>query len=157
MLVRNLVRSLVEHGEIVTTEAKAKETKRWADKLIGKAQKNTVATKRQLHAFFGTREVVNTLVDKIAPSMKKRVSGFSRIVKLGKRRGDNTELVKLSLVEKSEKLGTLKSGIDYSSRQTKKKKSASAQKITKPKKLARKAVAKKSVTKKTTKIAKKNK
>lgn len=105
-LLRNLVRSLVEHGEVETTEAKAKETKRWADKLIGKAQTDTLATRRQLHTFFGKRDVVNTLVDRVAPALKDRKSGFSTIEKLGNRRGDNSKLVKLSLVEKSvHKLG----------------------------------------------------
>ncbi|HEX9817826.1 MAG TPA: 50S ribosomal protein L17 [Patescibacteria group bacterium] len=113
MLLRNLVRSLVEQGEITTTQAKAKETKRWADKLIGQAQSQSLATRRRLHRFFGTTDVVNTLVDKVAPAMNKRTAGFSRITNLGQRRGDNTELVKLSLVEKPESLGTLKSGKQF--------------------------------------------
>ena len=100
-LFRNLVRALVEHGYVETTEAKAKEIKRLADKLIGKAQNDTLATRRQLHSFFGKRDVVNTLVDRVAPAMKDRKSGFSTIEKIGNRRGDNTELAKLSLVEKS--------------------------------------------------------
>ncbi len=100
-LLRNLVRSLVEHGQVETTEAKAKEVKRWADKLIGKAQTDSLATRRQLHTFFGKRDVVNTLVDRVAPALKDRKSGFSTIEKLGNRRGDNSKVVKLSLVEKS--------------------------------------------------------
>lgn len=100
-LFRNLVRALVEHGYVETTEAKAKEIKRIADKLIGKAQNDTLATRRQLHSFFGKRDIVNTLVDRVAPAMKDRKSGFSTIERIGNRRGDNTELVKLSLVEKS--------------------------------------------------------
>ena len=100
-LLRNLVRSLVEHGEVETTEAKAKEVKRWADKLIGKAKDDSLVTRRQLHSFFGKRDVVNTLVDRVAPAMKDRISGFSTIKKLGKRRGDNSDLVKLSLIEEA--------------------------------------------------------
>ncbi|MBT4123895.1 MAG: 50S ribosomal protein L17 [Candidatus Pacebacteria bacterium] len=100
-LLRNLLRSLVEHGEVVTTEAKAKEIKRWADKLISKAQNDTLATRRQLHSFFGKRDIVNTLVDRVAPAMKDRKSGFSSISKIGTRRGDNADVVKLSLMEKS--------------------------------------------------------
>jgi len=100
-LLRNLVRFLIEHGQVETTEAKAKEVKRWADKLIGKAQTDSLAVRRQLHTFFGKRDVVNTLVDKVAPAMKDRKSGFSAIEKLGNRRGDNSKVVKLSLVEKS--------------------------------------------------------
>ncbi|MCC6711380.1 MAG: 50S ribosomal protein L17 [Candidatus Pacebacteria bacterium] len=100
-LLRNLVRSLVEHGQVETTEAKAKEVKRWADKLIGKAQTDSLAVRRQLHTFFGKRDVVNTLVDKVAPAMKDRKSGFSKIEKIGNRRGDNSKVVMLSLVEKA--------------------------------------------------------
>jgi large subunit ribosomal protein L17 len=100
-LLRNLVRSLIEHGEIETTEAKAKEVKRLSDKIIGKAKTDSLPTRRQLHTFFGKRDVVNTLVERVAPAMKDRVSGFSRIEKLGKRRGDNSDLVKLSLIEEA--------------------------------------------------------
>jgi large subunit ribosomal protein L17 len=108
MLFRNLVRSLVESGEIVTTEVKAKETQRIADKLIGKAKTDSLATRRTLHQFFGRRDVVNTLVDTVAPVFATRVSGFTRITTVGTRRGDNTKVVTLSLVEKPAKLGTLK-------------------------------------------------
>ncbi|NCN50895.1 MAG: 50S ribosomal protein L17 [Candidatus Pacebacteria bacterium CG_4_9_14_3_um_filter_40_12] len=108
MLLRNLVRSLIEVGEITTTEAKAKETKRIADKLIGKARVESNANRRLLHTFFGKRDVVNTLVDRIAPVFKERISGFTTLKASGTRRGDNTKLMTLSLVEKPEVLGTLK-------------------------------------------------
>ncbi|MCA9369219.1 MAG: 50S ribosomal protein L17 [Pseudomonadales bacterium] len=108
MLLRGLVRSLIETGEITTTEAKAKETKRLADKLIGKARMNSMATRRTLHNFFGRRDVVNTLVDRIAPVFTERVSGFTSITSAGARRGDNTKLMTLSLVKKPETVGTLK-------------------------------------------------
>lgn len=107
-LFKNLVRSLVETGAIVTTEAKAKETKRISDKLIGKAKIDTIATRRRLHRFFGSRDVVNTLVERIAPEFTDRISGFTRIVKLGVRRGDNSSMVKLSLVKIPKGIGTLK-------------------------------------------------
>ena len=108
MLLRNLVRSLVEMGEITTTEAKAKETKRLADKLIGKALVDSIANRRLLHTFFGKRDVVNTLVDRIAPLFKNRVSGFTSIQPAGIRRGDNTQMVTLALVEKPAYVGSLK-------------------------------------------------
>jgi len=157
MLIRNLVRSLVEHGEIVTTEAKAKETKRWADKLISQAQRDSLNTKRQLHTFFGTRDVVNTLVGKIVPAMGKRTSGFSRITHLGKRRGDNTAMVKLSLVEKPEKLGTLKSGIDYSKKRPAKMKKQVKKPVKKNVKSRKTAKQTAKVVKSKKKVAKKNK
>lgn len=146
MLLRNLVRSLLEHGHITTTEAKAKETKRLADRLINQAQQDKVAVRRNLHRFFGKRDVVNTLVDKIAPAMGKRTTGFSTITRLGKRRGDNVEMVKLSLIEQPKTAG-FKSGKEYK-KPVKKvaKKKASASK---------KAPAKKKANKPTKKTAKK--
>lgn len=107
-LFKSLLRALVEEGAIVTTEAKAKEAKRIADKLIGKAKVDSTATRRVLHRFFGVRDVVNTLVDTIAPQFSDRNSGFVRITKMGVRRGDNVAMVKLSLVTLPETIGTLK-------------------------------------------------
>jgi len=133
-LLRNLVRSLVEKGEITTTVAKAKETKRIADKLVGKAAKNDINTRRVLHRFFGKRDVVNTLVDSVAPAMSDRKSGFTTISKVGKRRGDNTELVKLSFVTKAKNVGSLNSDKPYETRKVKAKS---------PKKVAKKKVASK--------------
>lgn len=101
-LLRNMVVNLVERGAIVTTKPKAKEIKRQADKMLGKAVDTSLATRRVLHRFFGRRDVVNTIVDKIMPQMEGRVSGFTRITPVAKRRGDNTEMVKLSLVAKYE-------------------------------------------------------
>lgn len=108
-LLRNLVRELVEHGAIVTSSVKAKETKRWADKLIGKAQDDSIATRRVLHRFFGKRDVVNTLVERVAPAMKDRKSGFTTLKSIGVRRGDNTQLVKLSLMVQPDRAGSLRS------------------------------------------------
>ncbi len=158
MLVRNLVRALVEQGEITTTEAKAKAVKQWADRLISTAQGDELHARRLLHRFFGKRDVVNTLVERIAPAMSKRKSGFSRIVRLGKRRGDNVEMVKLSLVEQPKETGTLKSGKTYKKPAKKAVKKAAPKKAaSKPKaKPAKKAAAKstKKNTKKSTKKAK---
>lgn len=130
-LLRNLVRSLVENGEVTTTVAKAKETRRLSDKIIAKASKGDLNTRRNLHKFFGKRDVVNTLVDRIAPAMKDRISGFTRLVKVGKRRGDNSEMAKLSLVKKPERLGDLKSGLNNKDVVKPKKKTASKKKVVK--------------------------
>jgi hypothetical protein len=78
--------------------------------LIGKAQTDTVSVRRDLHTVFGKRDVVNTLVERVAPAMSDRKSGFTTISIVGKRRGDNTLLVKLSLMTKPEVLHTFKSG-----------------------------------------------
>jgi large subunit ribosomal protein L17 len=107
-LLKGLVRSVVEHGSITTTLAKAKETRRLVDKLIYKAKTDSVATRRVLHQFFGRRDSVNKLVDVIAPLFTTRNSGFTRIVSVGKRRGDNTSVATLSLVNLPEKSGLKK-------------------------------------------------
>lgn len=137
-LFKNLVRSLVEKGSITTTQAKAKETKRIADKLIGKAKVDSIATRRNLHRFFGARDVVNTLVDKIAPQFEDRVSGFTRITKVGVRRGDNTTMAELSLIKKPETVGSLKN--------TEAKKADKAEKKAPAKKKAKKAPVKKNTS-----------
>lgn len=107
-MTKNLVMQLIKHGQITTTNEKAKVIKQLADKLISKAKKGSVASRRQLHEFFGKRDVVNTLVDRVAPVMSDRQSGFTTTQKVGKRRGDNTEMIKLSLVNQPEEVGTLK-------------------------------------------------
>lgn len=104
-LLKNLVRSLVVDGTVVTTTAKAKELKRLADKIIHQAQTDSLTSRRTLHRFFGRRDVVNTLVERVAPSMSDRPSGYTRISTVGSRRGDNAQLSKISLVVQPETLG----------------------------------------------------
>ncbi|HAU99020.1 MAG: 50S ribosomal protein L17 [Microgenomates group bacterium GW2011_GWF2_45_18] len=99
-LLKNLIASLFERGEITTTETKAKAVKGLVDKIIHKAQAGTVSARRVIAAFFGKRSLVNTVVDDIAPKMKDRSSGFTRMVRLGNRRGDNAPIVKMELLEK---------------------------------------------------------
>lgn len=131
-LLKNLLRALFEHGSIVTTLVKAKETKRQAEKLIAKAQKNDVSTKRRLHGVFGKRDVVNTLVEKIAPLFSNQGSGFSHIELLGKRRGDNALLVKLSLIKQPEQNKTLKASTNQHSSVQKSKVATKVAKDKKP-------------------------
>lgn len=103
-----MVRALLLNGSITTTKAKATEIGRLTDRLISKAQEDSVATRRQLHTFFGKRDVVNTLVDSIAPLFTDRKSGFSTTQEIGNRRGDNALLVKLSLLKTPENIGSFK-------------------------------------------------
>lgn len=107
-LLKNLLRDLFEHGEIKTSEARTKEVRRLADKMISKAFENTLAARRELHKFFGRRDVVNALVDKIAPMFGEKKSGFTTLEKLAARRGDNTTLFKLSLLTGDTRVTTLK-------------------------------------------------
>lgn len=69
--------------------------------------KADLSSRRLLHEYFGKRDVVNTLVDRIAPLFKGRVSGFTTMTRLGNRRGDNTAMVQIGLLVKPERTGTL--------------------------------------------------
>ncbi len=97
-LFKSLLLALFEHGAIETTETKAKAMKRLADKVIGRAMPRTLNARRVLERFFGSKQAVNRVVDGVAPTMQGRMSGFTRIVRLGHRRGDDAEMVKLELV-----------------------------------------------------------
>lgn len=150
-LLKNLLRDLFKHGEIKTSEARTKEVRRLADKLISVASQNTLAARRELHKVFGRRDVVNTLVDKIAPALSGKKSGFTSLEKLAPRRGDNTTVFKLSLLTGDLKLASLK-----------KEKQATEQKVeakeakAKEVKVEKKAVTKKAPAKKPASKAKKS-
>jgi len=99
-LWRNLMRQLVMHSAVETTETKGKELKSVADKIVSQAQHNSIASRRLLHRYFGKRDVVNALVDQVAPTFTDRKSGFTRVERVGKRAGDNALMVKVSWVVK---------------------------------------------------------
>ncbi len=99
-LFKNLLQSLFTVGSIETTEAKAKAVRGIADKLVHRASVGSVVARRTVARFFGTRAMVNVLVDQVAPAMKDRNSGYTRIIRLGKRRGDDSMMVKMELVAK---------------------------------------------------------
>lgn len=108
-LIRNQLREIVEHRSIVTTITKAKVVKRFFDKLMAKAVKaakttdknESVALRRQINWYLCDRRLTNKLVDEIAKNLVDKNSGFSRIVRIGQRRGDGAEMVLLQVVEKS--------------------------------------------------------
>lgn len=101
-LFRNLLSALILHGEIKTTESKAKATRRLFDRLVTKGKSGTLHARRIVAAFLNNKKAVNRLVDEIAPKFKDRPGGFTRIIHLGQRRGDDAMMVKLELVEKPE-------------------------------------------------------
>lgn len=100
-LFKNLAGQLFIHGEITTTEAKAKAIQSKVEKLITKAKEQTLHSRRQIHSVFNSKPVTNRLFDQIAPKLGQRESGFTRIRKVGVRRGDNANMVKLSLVDRA--------------------------------------------------------
>ena len=98
LMLRNLVTSLLKNGRIQTTEAKAKETKRLAEKMITLGKRGDLHAKRQVLAFMTDETVVKNLFDEIAPKYAERNGGYTRIMKLGPRRGDASEMVIIELV-----------------------------------------------------------
>lgn len=107
-LFKGLVRSLIEHGSIETTIAKAKVIKSITDRILSKATVDTVAKRRLLHTFFGKSDVVNTIFEKVIPAAGGRTSGFTRIEVQTKRRGDNTQTALLMLVNAHDTAGSFK-------------------------------------------------
>lgn len=95
-LMRNLVTSLLRHERIQTTDPKAKELRSWADQVIGLAKQGTLHARRQALGIVQDEGVVHKLFDSLAARYKDRPGGYTRMVKVGWRRGDHAAL---SLVE----------------------------------------------------------
>jgi large subunit ribosomal protein L17 len=98
-LYANLAASLIEHGRIKTTEAKAKAVKPIAEQMITLGRRGDIHARRQALAFLRTQEVVHQLFSEVAPRFAERPGGYTRIVKLGPRQGDAAEMVYLELVD----------------------------------------------------------
>ena len=98
-LFRNLTVSVIRYERIKTTEAKAKEVSGRVERMISLAKRGDIAARRTVVANFPNEPlVVAKLFDEIAPKYADRTSGFTRIVRLGQRRGDAAEIVQLELV-----------------------------------------------------------
>lgn len=99
-MLRNLVSSLfkAEGGRIITTETRAKEVQSLADKMITLAKRGDLHARRQALAFVTEEEVVNKLFNDIAPRYTDRNGGYTRLIKMGPRRGDAAEQVIIELV-----------------------------------------------------------
>jgi len=97
-LMRGLIRSLLINQSITTTTAKAKEMRRFTEKLISIAKKPSLANRRLLISRINDIEVANMLMDEIAPQIK-RDSGYLRVKPAGRRKGDNAEMSTISFVD----------------------------------------------------------
>jgi large subunit ribosomal protein L17 len=100
-MFRNLVTDLLRHEQIKTTEAKAKEVRGMAEKMITLGKDGTVAARRQALAYINDKDVVKKLFDEIAPRFTARPGGYTRIIKLGARKGDGSQMAQLELVERA--------------------------------------------------------
>ncbi len=98
-LMRNMVTSLIEHGRIRTTDAKAKEVRRWAERMITLGKQQTVAARRRARAFVQTDAAVAKLFAEVAPRFANRAGGYTRIIKIGQRPGDAAPISILELTE----------------------------------------------------------
>jgi large subunit ribosomal protein L17 len=100
-MFRNMVTSLLRHEKIVTTTPKAKELKRIADKVITQAKRGTPHARRLVNRDIKDVEVLVKLFGPVADRFKARPGGYTRIIKVGRRAGDNAEMSVIELVEKT--------------------------------------------------------
>ena len=100
-LLRNMATSLFRHGRIETTEAKAKELRPYAEKLITLAKKGDLHAKRLAAREIHDRDVLVLLFDQIGPRVAERPGGYTRILKTGFRQGDGAETALIELVEQA--------------------------------------------------------
>lgn len=97
-LLRNLVTSVIEQERIITTVPKAKAAKPLVEKMITLAKKDTLHARRQAASFLMTPDSVKKLFDKLGPRFAQRNGGYTRVVRVGFRKGDGTETALLELV-----------------------------------------------------------
>jgi large subunit ribosomal protein L17 len=125
-LFRNLVTSLLEHESVRTTDAKAKELRSYADRIVTLGKRGTLHARRQALAFVRSASVVKKLFDDIAPRFRDRPGGYTRVIKLGVRRGDAAAMSVVELTERSE-VGKTEAERKRARRQRAQEKKAAAQ------------------------------
>ena len=97
-MLRGMVTYLIENGSIETTLTRAKEVRSLAEKMITLGKKNTLASRRQALAFITKEDVANKLFKEIAPKYADRNGGYTRVTRIGPRRGDAAEMAVIELV-----------------------------------------------------------
>ena len=111
-MLANAVCSLIQHNRITTTLVKAKEIRRDADKAVTLAKQGTLHARRIAIARLHQPETVKTLFDVIAPQFKERNGGYTRIMKLGPRKGDGAEMAIIEFVESDEVVAARKNAAE---------------------------------------------
>lgn len=109
-LMRNLITSLLREEKIRTTDPKAKELRRWADRVITLGKEGTLHARRQALSIVQDKAVVRKLFDTIGPRFKDRPGGYTRIIKVGVRHGDAAEMSVIELVGGEAEKETAKGG-----------------------------------------------
>jgi large subunit ribosomal protein L17 len=105
-LLKNLAISLIQHKRIETTLAKAKELRKFVEPLITKSKNDTTHSRRTVFSYLQDKESIKTLFGEIAEKVATRNGGYTRIIKLGTRFGDNAETALIELVDYNEALLT---------------------------------------------------
>ena len=98
LLLANLAAALYTHGAITTTETKAKRLRPLAERLITFAKRGDLHARRRVLSVVGDKEVVHVLFAEIAPQVAERDGGYTRITKIGNRKGDNAPMARIELV-----------------------------------------------------------
>jgi large subunit ribosomal protein L17 len=98
-LYRNLVTDLIRYDRIVTTEAKAKEIRGLAEKMITLGKEGSLASRRRALSFVTDKKLVDKIFSELAPRYMERPGGYTRIVKLGRRVGDGARLAQVEMIE----------------------------------------------------------
>ncbi len=120
-MLRNMATSLIQHRTIETTEAKAKELRRVVDRIISTAKSDTLSARRQVAKTIQNKEAFKKLFNEIVPQFDKRDSGFTRVLKVGFRRGDNAAISRVELLIEKPK-------VDKGSKKASRKKAAAEKK-----------------------------
>jgi large subunit ribosomal protein L17 len=152
-MYRNMVTSLLEHERIQTTDAKAKEVRRIAERMITLGKRGGLHARRRALRVIRHREVAAKVFDELAERYRDRAGGYTRVLKLGSRRGDAAPLSLVELVEPGasaveKKPAKRKAAAKKTAKATSKK--ATSKKVTSKKTASKKATAKKATSKKTT-------
>ncbi len=109
-LMRNLITALLREEKIRTTDPKAKELRRWVDRVITLGKEGTLHARRQAAAIVQDKTVVRKLFDSIGPRFKERPGGYTRIIKVGVRHGDAAQMSIIELVGGEAEKETAKGG-----------------------------------------------
>ena len=98
-ILAGLTKDVIMNGFVVTTEARAKEVRKFVDKMITYAKKGDLTSRRKVLSFLNNdKDLTKKLFDEIAPKYTERNGGYTRIIKLGERQGDDALIVRLELV-----------------------------------------------------------
>ena len=99
-ILAGLTKDVINHGYVVTTEARAKEVRKFVEKMITYGKKGTLVSRRKALAFLhNDKKVMNKVFIELAPKYESRAGGYTRIIKLKERRGDDALEVRLELVD----------------------------------------------------------